>query len=158
MGISGKKPYFSHCFQRSKCRYFSQLRSRFSRQKRIGQQCYFQELQYYTCRCSSTIERCWLIPWLSLALAQSWWKWESSSQWFLCDSVPEIDTDLGLSQLDRRQLGHSETLIGVEFSFCLHKNIWGKKTSKMTILYNFFPKNRTQKKNVSGTKNIQNHE
>ena len=69
-----------------------------------------------------------------------------SSQWWRCRSVPEKATHLRLSRLDRRQLEHSETLIDVKFSFCLHGNIWERKTWKMAILYHFFPKNRTRGK------------
>jgi len=50
-------------------------------------------------------------------------KMRKCSQCWLCRSVPEKATDLRLSGLDRRQLEHSETLIDVEISFCLHGNI-----------------------------------
>jgi hypothetical protein len=75
---------------------------------------------------------------------QSYGKFESRLQRWLCPLAKEPATDLGGSALDRGQLVDSRALIKIKILFGLHRDILAQKASKISISCKFFP----QKQNI----------
>ena len=63
------------------------------------------------------------IPWFYLRGMQSWGKFESRLQRWLCHLAQEQAIDLGISELDRGHIDDSRALIEVKILFGLHRDI-----------------------------------
>jgi hypothetical protein len=70
---------------------------------------------------------------------QSYGKFESRLQRWLCPLAQEPATDLRGSALDRGQLVDSRALIKIKILFGLHRDISAQKASKISIFCRFFP-------------------
>jgi len=79
---------------------------------------------------------------------QSYGKFESRLQRWLCPLAQEPATDLGSSTLDRGQLVDSRALIKIKILFGLHRDISAQKGQRLVFSVDFFPKNKTWGKNI----------